>query len=480
MKVLTKDLIKVSEENAVHSGSFSFLELMKTAGDTASEIICKNYNIKNKKIAVICGNGNNGGDGFVIAENLKQKGATVTVITPLGEPLTDSAKHYFSLLSTNKSDTFQDVYDIIIDAVFGIGLNRKINTELVGLFEKINRSNATKISIDIPSGIECDTGKILGSCIKSDLCITFISLKPCFMLPPATDYCEKVIVADIGVKPIDFAYQTIELPAFPKRKHNSHKGTFGTALLLCGSYGMLGAAILSARACLRSGVGIVKCVIAKSIYNAFTCSVPEAVCIPSRQTLNGTLQSNINIKKITEKVSAILIGCGLGNNRHTRKLVKKIVLHSKVPLVIDADGINALSTNINILKKTNAPIILTPHPAEMTRLTGLTITEIEADRVKIATEFSKKFNCYLVLKGANTIVASPNGQIFFNMCGNSGLATGGSGDVLAGIIVSLLAQGLPVLDAVKSAVYIHSHTADKVCAKKGERALLPSDIIEAL
>ncbi len=480
MKVLTKDLIKVSEENAVHSGSFSFLELMKIAGDTASKIICENYDVKNKKIAVVCGNGNNGGDGFVIAENLKQAGALVTVITPLGEPLTDSAKHYFNLLSVPKNDIFEDCYDIVIDAMFGIGLNRRVNDELINLFQKINSSNSIKISIDIPSGIECDTGKILGGCIKSDLCITFIALKPCFMLPPATDYCGKVIVADIGVTPTDFKYQTIEKPTLPERKPNSHKGTFGTALLLCGSYGMLGAAILSARACLRSGVGIAKCVIAKSIYNAFTCAVPEAVCLPSKQTLKGTLRSNINIKKATEKVSAILIGCGLGNNRHTRKLLKKVILNAKVPLVIDADGINALSVNINILKKTNAPIILTPHPAEMARLTGLTVAEIEENRVKIATEFSEKFNCHLVLKGANTIVASPDGQIFFNICGNTGLATGGSGDVLAGIVVSLLAQGLPVLDAIKGAVYIHSDTADKVCELKSEHALLPSDIIEAL
>lgn len=480
MKVLTKDLIKVSEENAVHSGSFSFLELMKTAGDKASEIICENFGVKNKKIAVVCGNGNNGGDGFVIAENLKQKGALVTVITPLGEPLTESAKHYYSLLTTEKANAFEESYDIIIDAVFGIGLNRNVNAETIDLFEKINNSASTVISIDIPSGVECDTGKILGACINCSLCITFIALKPCFMLPPATDNCSNVTVADIGVTPAGFKFQTISKPNLPQRKHNSHKGTFGTALLFCGSYGMLGAAILSAKACLRSGVGIAKCVIAKSIYDAFTTAVPEAVCIPSKQTVNGCLHSKINIKKAIEKVSAILFGCGLGNNRHTKKLLKKIVVNAKVPLVIDADGINALATNINILKKTNASIILTPHPAEMARLTGLTVAQVEENRIKTATEFAMKYKCHLVLKGANTIVATPGGEIFFNMCGNTGLATGGSGDVLAGITVSLLAQGIPVTDAVKWAVYIHSDTADKVCSQKGERALLPSDIIDAL
>lgn len=481
MKVLTKNLIKVSEDNAVHNGIFSFLELMKKAGDEVSKIIAKRYDLVGKKIAVVCGNGNNGGDGFVVACNLEDLGAEVTVITPLGEPLTDSAKFYFSKLSNIPvTNTFDDIYDIVIDAVFGIGLNRKLDSKISSLFDKINNSKSLKISVDIPSGIACDSGKILGNCIKSDLCITFIGLKPCFMLPPATDFLGEVVVADIGVEPCDFAYQTIEPPIFKKRKFNSHKGTFGTALLICGSYGMLGAAILSAKACLRSGVGIAKCVLAKSIYNSFTCALPEAVCIPSKQTLKGTLHSGINIKKILEKTSAVLIGCGMGNNYHTKKLIKKLLLNTNLPVVIDADGINALAENINILKKTNASVVLTPHPAEMARLAKISVKEVEENRIETALNFAKEYNCHLVLKGANTIVASPSGEIFFNTCGNPGMATGGSGDVLAGIMVSLLAQGLPLLDAVKSAVYLHSNAADKSKITKGERALLPSDMIEAL
>lgn len=481
MKVLTKELIKASEENAVHSGAFSFLELMKVAGERASEIIAHNYDVKNKKIAVVCGNGNNGGDGFVVARALSILGADVTVIIPLGEPLTDSAKYYFSRLHTIPvQSTLGEGYDIIIDALFGIGLNRPLDNKICSLITEINFSNAIKISIDIPSGIECDTGKILGACIKAALCITFIALKPCFMLPPATDYCERVVVADINVEPCVHAYETIEKPHFEKRKKNSHKGTYGTALLYCGSYGMLGAAILSAKACLRSGIGIAKCVLPKSIYHAFTCTVPEAVCVPCRQTLKGTIHPNINVKKISEKATAVLIGCGLCNNRQTKKLLKKVIANTKVPLVIDADGINALCENIHILKEQNIPIIITPHPAEMARLTGLSTAQVEDNRIKVAFDFATQYNCYLVLKGANTIIATPKGEIFFNMCGNAGLATGGSGDVLAGITVSLLAQGVPVLEALKAAVYIHSYAADKVKTHKGEHALLPSDIIEIL
>ncbi len=481
MDVLLKEQIKLSEENAVQSGSFSFLELMKKAGDAATEIICENTYIKNKKIAVVCGNGNNGGDGFVIAQNLKNMGVSVSVILPLGMPTTDSAKHYFSLLSDiNVINSLEEDYDIIIDALFGIGLNRTLSKEIIELIEKINMQKAYRIAIDIPSGIECNSGKILGACVNADLTVTFIALKPCFMLPLATDFIGKTIVADIGVRSLDHAYQTIEEPVFSKRKANSHKGTFGTAALICGSYGMAGAAILSARACLRSGVGIAKCIIPKSIYKILTSSVPEAVCVIAKQTRKGTFKASLDLEKCLEKSTAVLIGCGIGNNIQTQKLVAKLIKNTKIPTVIDADGINALVLNINVLKNTNAPIILTPHPAEMARLCGKTVSEVEQNRVKIASDFAKEYNCLVALKGANTLIATPEGAIYFNTCGNPGLATGGSGDVLAGIIVSYLAQGLKPLEALKTAIYIHSATADKIAQIKGERALLPSDIIEAL
>lgn len=481
MKVLKKALIKNAEENAVKSGIFSYVELMKNAGNKASRIINKKYDLKNKKIAVVCGNGNNGGDGFVIAQNLYQNGFDVTVIIPFGEPLTETAKHYYNRLDNIEiCNTLKENYDILIDALFGIGLNRPLDSRTVDLIEQINNQNAVRISIDIPSGIACDTGEILGKCVNADLTVTFIALKPCFMLPPATDYCGEVEVADIGVEICDCSYQTIEAPVFEKRKHNSHKGTFGTALMFCGSYGMLGAAILSAKACLRTGVGIAKCVLCDSIYPTFTAAVPEAVCIPVKQTKSGSLPSNINVKELNQKVTAVLIGCGMKNNKHTKKLLKKVLLNTKVPLVIDADGINALSENIELLKKTNAEIILTPHPAEMARLCGTTVSQVEKYRVKTAREFALKYNCNVALKGANTVVCTKKGEIFFNMNGNPGMATGGSGDVLAGITVSLLAQGLPVAKALTAAVYIHSQAADEKANILGESALLPSDIIEAL
>ena len=474
MMVLTKALIRESEENAVKSGAFSFRELMLKAGNSATDIILKKVDIKNKKIAVLCGNGNNGGDGFVIAKKLYEYGAFVNVILPLGKPQTEDSKHYFSLLGDIKIADFSDNYDIIIDAVFGIGLNRDISDELSNLFDKINNSSAYKISIDIPSGVEADSGKVLKNAICSDLTITFIALKPCFMLPYGSDYCGEVIVCDIGVNPIEYNFLTTEKPIFKKRKRNCHKGDFGPVLSICGSYGMAGAAMLSAKAALRSGTGVIKCAIPKSIYSPFTSFIPEAVCLPYENI------ENFDIETALSGCKGVLIGCGLGNSKETHQLLEKLINFSNVPVVIDADGINALSKNIELLKKSKAPIILTPHPAEMARLLNSTTSFVEENRVETAAKFAKEHNVILVLKGANTIIASPDGEIRFNLGGNPGMATAGSGDVLAGVIVSLLAQNFSPFNAAISGVYLHSEAGDKAAVKKGERAMIASDIIEEL
>ena len=482
MKVLSKALIAESEKNAVNSGAFSFKELMKTAGTTAAGLIAKKYGCADKKILLICGNGNNGGDGFVAARYFYEHGANVNLLLPCGLPQTENANYYFKKLNGIKIiDQITDNYDIIIDAVFGIGLNRNMSDELNFLFEKINSFDAIRVAIDVPSGVEADSGKALGTVFDADFTVTFIALKPCLLLPPASDFCGEIAVADIGVLPTDFSYSVISAPTFPKRKHNSHKGTYGTALLICGSYGMAGAAMLAGKSCLRSGVGIAKCVLCDGIYTAFTSHIPEAVCIPTPQTECGTFNADfIDIKKLLDKTTAVLFGCGVGKSEDIKIILEKLIHNSTVPIVLDADGINTLADNIELLKESKAPVIITPHPAEMARLCKNTVAEIEADRINYAKDFATKYNCTLVLKGANTIVASPQGEISFNILGNPGMAKGGSGDVLSGIIVSLLAQGLPISQAVCGAVYLHSHAGDKAALKKGERQMLAGDIIEEL
>lgn len=481
MYVLTRDLIRKSEENAVNCGDFSFTDLMKTAGLKATEILKNKYDFKGKKVAILCGNGNNGGDGFVIASELLKLGADVSVFLIMGEPKTNDSKYYFSLLPKSiVFNEFSGEFDFVIDAVFGIGLCRKLSNELIELIEKINNSDAVKIAIDIPSGIDCDTGEVLGAAFKADFTVTFIAPKPCFYLPYSLGYCLDYAIADIGVTPLESNYAILEAPKLLKRPKNSHKGTFGTALLVCGSYGMAGAAILAARACLKSGVGIAKCFIPKPIYPILTSAVPEAVCIPAKSTLKGGLSKFLNLNRALVKTDAVLFGPGLSNNKNIYKILKNLINNQKVPIVIDADGINALAFSIELLKKASAPIILTPHPAEMARLLKTDVKTVEKNRLEIAKRFAKDYNVILVLKGTNTIVAEHSGKIWFNVLGNSGMATGGSGDVLAGIIVSLLAQGVSPCEAAKAGVYLHSYAADNAVLKTGEAGLLPSDIIEAL
>ena len=481
MKVLTKTLIRESEAVAVKSGAFSFRELMYIAGNTATEHILKKCDVKNKRIAVVCGNGNNGGDGFVIATRLSENNADVTVITPLGDPVTEDAQYYYSKTqSIKKSDKLNGEFDIIIDALFGIGLNRSLSPEICSLIEKMNMYNSIKVAVDIPSGVDADTGLIHGAAFKADFTVTFIALKPCFMLPKGSDYCGEVQVADIGVSPVNYTYLTTEAPLFPKRRHNSHKGTYGTALLICGSYGMAGAAILAAKASLRSGVGIAKCVLGKSIHPAFTSAIPEAVCIPSEENTSGHLCGNLDINQITKNADALLFGCGIGVSEDTAEIFENVIRYSRVPVVFDADGINLLAGRIELLKKSKVPVIITPHPGEMARLCGKTVSEIENSRIETARDFAVKYGCTVVLKGADTIIAEADGTITFNLTGNPGMATGGSGDVLAGILVSLLAQGFTPESAAKAAVYLHGTAGDKAAHIKGERQMLPSDIIEEL
>ncbi|MBQ6826037.1 MAG: NAD(P)H-hydrate dehydratase [Clostridia bacterium] len=480
--ILESALIKLAEQKAVESGSITFLKLMQNAGEKAFGIINEKYDIKSKRVAVVCGNGNNGGDGFVIARLLYEYGADVTVFIPLGEPQTESALYYYNQLKNIKIKTcFEGSFDFIIDSLFGIGLNRPLSKDIISLLERLNQSSGIKIAIDIPSGIEADSGKILGNCFKANLTLTFIAYKPCFFLGNGSEFCGEIMVADIGITPEKFSYRIIKNPILPERPRNSHKGTFGTALIFCGSYGMAGAAMLSAKAALRSGVGIAKCVICDNIYAPFTSYIPEAVCIPVKASKNGSLTpDNIDFSRAFEKSSALLFGCGTGTDKECEKLLEALLLKSQIPIVLDADGINLLSSRIELLSKCKAPVILTPHPAEMARLCKKTVAEVEADRINTARDFAIKYKCTVVLKGAYTIVANEAGEVFINILGNSGMATAGSGDVLSGITVSLLAQGLSPFEAAKSAVYLHSLAGDKARDKRSERSMIASDIIEEL
>lgn len=497
MKVFTSSQIKNIEDATVLRG-ITKLRLMENAGSAASHIINKRFSLKGKNVSIVCGNGNNGGDGFVVARKLFEYGAKVSVIRLMGLPISQNASDmckkvmecsipiydYFD--NVKKAKQILAESEIIVDAVFGIGLNRNPDRAICEAFDYISSLKSYRISIDVPSGLYSDTGACARSFINADLTISFIGYKYCHLLSPASSYCGEVINCAIGV-PDDLieevnAPKIIDEPTFEKRDKNSHKGTFGTAMLICGCYGMAGAAILAGNACLRSGVGIAKLAVPDKIYPIMASALPEAVFVPAETGENGTFSSNTYslLKEHIENASAVLFGCGVGKGVDINFLLRDIVLGEDKCLVIDADGINSLARNIDIIKQYKGNIVLTPHPGEMARLCKTTVSEINNNRLSYAENFAKEYGVTIVLKGANSVVAFPDGECYFNVTGNPGMATGGSGDMLSGILISLLAQGLDIKTAVLSAVYIHGKAGDNAALRIGQTSLLPRDMIEEL
>lgn len=486
MKILSCEQLRAAE-NAAFAKGIAAAELMRRAGFAAAEEIVSRYPAESRSVLIICGNGNNGGDGLVIASRLAERGCGVSVVFPLGEPKTDTARCYYPLPENVKTAAAEKNAEglgektLIVDALFGIGLSRGISGAAAEIIRLANKARAIRIAIDVPSGVFCDNGRIEGEVFCADLTLTFIAAKPCFFLPEASEYCGEIKVLDIGAPISEYKYRTVEPPVFPPRKKNSHKGSFGKALLLCGSYGMCGAEILAARAALRTGAGIVGAMVCDKNYSAFCGSVPEAVVLPVQTAASGAASPAPGVLPAWIATgSALLIGCGLGTSAEAKAAVKTALLSTEIPTVLDADGINAVSGSIELLKKTRASLILTPHPGEMARLCDTDIAHIESDRPGYASRLAAQVGCSVILKGANTVIALPNGNIYFNTTGNPGLATGGSGDVLAGILVSLLAQGMPAGTAAQAAVWLHGAAADKCRRKYGERFMLPSDVIGEL
>lgn len=500
MKVLYSEQIKAIEQNSQNSG-FSSLRMMENAGSFSANVITEKFSPNTKSVVIIAGNGNNGGDGFVVARKLYEAGANVSVVLACGLPKTEPAKEMLAKLSHYNITVFDAsdkqyiekviTADIIVDAIFGIGFHGETQGDIAECINVANKTNAIKIALDVPSGTECDTGKVSAHTFLADITISFIAVKPCHILEPSIDYCGKLINSTIGIPKKIFDEQASNITVIDasmakqgliRRRRSAHKGNCGTAAFLCGSYGMVGALTLSVKAALRSGVGIAKAIVNKSVYPMFTLAVPEAVCVPVDDTKNLSLGEDAARYVISNQNSfnALLIGCGLGVNNDTRKLIEGILPSINIPTVIDADGINIISKNIDILAKSNNKFILTPHPKEFARLLGITLNEVLENRFKLAKAFAIKTGNVLVLKGANTIIALPDGRMLVSMYGNCGMATGGSGDVLAGIITSLLAQGHSLDSAAILGVYIHGVSGDIALQKQSVHSLLPTDIIENL
>lgn len=496
MKVLTANQTKKAEQIAFNRG-ISGERLMENAGSAAARVIKQNYDLNGKLAVVVVGQGNNGGDGYVVARKLKEYGARVAVIMAMGIAMTrDSSTMQKRVMdtgisvmnfydNTDLSKNLIDTADIIVDAIFGIGFHGAADREISLIIEGINQSKAKTVALDIPSGVIADTGEILGSAIKADLTVSFIGYKPCHFEHSATEYCGKVKAASIGIDDseiTDFYAEVVDvkqaLGYLSKIPSNAHKGTKGTALIIGGSFGMAGAPMLSAKAAMRSGAGIVKICLPSDVYLAAAGMLPEAVFSPAKGK-NGFLCGDDIKADLFKNVDSVLIGPGMGNNESTLSATLKAAAFAKAPTVIDADGLNVISFEPEALKS-DYVVAVTPHPGEMSRLTGKSIAEIEKNRISTALNFAKEYQVITVLKGSYTVIACPSGKIYINTTGNAAMATAGSGDMLGGMIAAFLANGISPEKAVVAAVCLHGAAGDYVAQKLGVRGVITTDMIESL
>lgn len=500
MLVLTVNDTRIVEREANES-SISYLQLMENAGSYCARVIRKTFENTNKRnVLIVCGKGKNGGDGFVIARKLMENGFRVTVMITAGLPKDAESSEMLSRIratgipilyfdSISKDNSYFNNAQIIVDCVFGIGFKGTPDPVSENVFERINSSSASVVSVDVPSGLYGDSGETTGAHVKADITVAITSLKPVHVLKPACKQCGQVVLAHIGIP--EECYRTVLSPLvtfksddikrfFPKRAFESHKGSFGTVLVIGGSYEMPGAVFMASSAAVNSGAGIVKLAFPDAAYSAIASKTVEQVLVPLESNENGRISCKAlpRIAKELENCSAVVIGCGMGVDGDTEAVVRFVIENSTVPVILDADGINCIKDNIDILDSAKSTVILTPHPGEMARLAKCSAGEIQANRGAAVKSFTEAHKSVLVLKGASTLVCETgNDGIYINSTGNPGLATGGSGDVLAGLIGSFCAQGLSPYKSAIAGVHIHGEAGDTVSEEYSMMGNTPSKLL---
>ncbi len=507
MKIVTAKDMRRIDMKAVEEFGISGLVLMERAGLSVAAKIKELFG--RKKIIVLSGSGNNGGDGLVVARDLHNEGWNVKVfLIPNPEDLKGDALSQYKAANRFKVpiqsiDEFLAHYpsvfgrhSLIVDALLGTGLSKPVKGRLSEAVNVINGSGLPVISVDIPSGISSDSGQIMGNAVRADYTVTFGLAKRGHFLHPGAEMTGRLFIEDIGfpqelLGPEGFNTELLEkkdvASLIPFRRSYSHKGDYGHVLVVAGSKGKTGAAFMAAKACLRTGAGLVTLGVPGSLADIYLSRVTEemTLILPDRGDGSLSAKASRDILGFADKASRVLaIGPGIGVTADTEKLVKNIIRNSVSPVVIDADGINSIRGDRKILSKARAPIILTPHPGEMARLlqgrAEGNIQDIEKDRINTALSFAKETNTYLVLKGVPTVIATPDGKAFLNPTGNPGMATAGTGDVLTGMISGFLTQDGNPLHACILGVYMHGLSGDIAASEKGEHSLIATDIINQI
>ena len=505
MKLVTAEQMRGLDSAAINNYKVPSLDLMENAGNRTVEVMLDRYGDPlGKTVAIFVGPGNNGGDGLVIARLLAARLArpVVFLLVPSDKLKGDSAHNYSSILELPvKIIEVEDESDLqeasailadcwtVVDGIFGTGLTREITGVFAAAIGFINKVTCPVVAVDIPSGINTDSGEPLGNCVQADITITFGQAKIGQVIHPGREYTGFLEVVDIGIPEKVVAEADIQLELLeskvgewlPARVPAAHKGSFGHLLIVAGSIGKTGAALLSGSGGLRSGAGLVTLCIPFELNNIIESGLWEAMTVPLRSAAQGILsiEDFPVIKDALQGKQALLMGPGIGTAQETAELIEKLYCEIEAPMLVDADGLNILAADTTLLKKAPGQRILTPHPGEMARLTGLTTSAILDNRLEITREFAIRNNVYVVLKGADTLVCDPEGNMAINPTGNPGMAAGGMGDVLAGLIGGFLAQGLSPWQACCLGVYSHGLAGDRL-AEETSAGFLASELADQI
>lgn len=506
LKLVTASQMRSIDSNTITLG-IPGIVLMENAASCVIKEICADYpDIAGFSVVVVCGKGNNGGDGFAIARHLMNLGAFVqTVLVGESFALRGDALSNYTILNNMgahvleiQTDSelrilreFLNRSELVVDALLGTGIQGSVRGIYTDVIHMINQVEHPVISVDVPSGLNSDTGRVSGVCVRAYKTVTFGLPKVGLVTFPGVDYVGELVIGDIGIpdrvvqnENITTSLTTccdVERTLSP-RKRDAHKGDYGRVFIVGGSTGLTGAVVLSATAALRIGAGLVTVGVPAKLHDILEIKLTEAMSIPLCDYGDGTLDASAaeRILEFSSTCDCVAIGPGLSKTESTTQVVSEVLCKLECPCIVDADGLNCLSQDLGILKQCKAQLILTPHPGEMSRLIGLSISQIQEDRLSISREFAEENNVILVLKGARTVVASPDGLAYINPTGTPGMATGGSGDVLTGVLAGLIAQGIDPFMAAVTGVYMCGTAGEVAVKEKGECGLIAGDIVRKI
>ena len=505
MRVLTSAQMRDADRRTIDDVGIPSAVLMENAGRQVVAAMAPLLE-PGDRVAVVCGKGNNGGDGFVVARVLEAKGveSCVYLLAPASEIEGDARANLLALdavgvpvIDVADPDEWTahlpeiGACDVVVDALFGTGLTRPLEGHWRTVVCDLNASKVPIVAVDLPSGLSADTARVIGDAIDATLTVTLGGLKLPLVVSPAASQTGDVVVADIGIPDavigaldgprLDIITREWARDLVVPRSDDLHKGECGRILILAGSSGKTGAAALAALGALRSGAGLVTVATPRACQSAVSAMSPEYMTLGLDDTADGMVSAEAVDAILAERCDVLAIGPGLGQGAGVRALVRGLVARATVPLVLDADGLNAFAGDADALVgRDGRDLVITPHPGEMARLLGVTVDHVQTHRVEVAREFAETRGLYVVLKGARSVVATPEGAVLINMTGNPGMATGGTGDVLTGVLAAWLAQVLDAQAACALGVYLHGLAGDLAAVGQGEVGLIASDVADHL